>query len=291
MFKSLRQGIFFLAVSLCPLAGATEGGGGAYANGADSFMVAALPPPGNYLVSYNAYYRADEFANPSPVFDSFKVESYASVLRAIHVSDKKILGGNWAMLAFLPYVNVDLDMGFASQRRGGMGDIIVDPFAIGWHSGNWHWAVGMDIYLPTGRYDKDQLVNIGRNYVTLEPIFAFTYRNPAGYEFSMKTMFDYNFENTDTNYRSGKELHADFIAAKHWGPWAVGVGGYAYQQVTGDRGGAVFGDFKGRVYALGPQVSYTGPTGFNISGKFQHEFDARNKPEGDKLWITFSFAL
>jgi hypothetical protein len=292
MLSVCRLGIAHLSIaaltSLATLAHATEGGGGAYANGSEGFMTGALPPPGSYLVSYNTYYSADRFANSSPVFDDFSVSTTATILRAIHVTDKTILGGNWAMHAFLVAADVNVDMGNGvRQSRAGMGDFIFSPLAVGWHAGNWHWIAAVDLYLPTGRYDKDNLANIGRNYVTVEPLFAFTYRNPEGYEFSMKTMFDHNYENRDTRYRSGNELHADFVAAKHFGNWGVGLGGYAYRQVSGDSGeGAVLGDFKGRAMALGPQVTYSTSNGLNLQGRYQREFDVLNRPEGDKLWLN-----
>lgn len=272
---------------------ATEGGGGAYANGSEGFMTGAVPPPGNYLVSYNTFYTADRFAHSAPVFDDFKLAVSATVLRAIHVSDRQILGGNWAMHAFLVYADVNVkNLGGAHQQREGMGDFIFDPLAIGWHAGNWHWVTGVDIYLPTGRYDSDALANPGRHYTTLEPLFGVTYLDPAGYEFSIKTMFDYNFENRATDYRSGNELHADFVAARHLGAWSVGLGGYVYRQVSDDRGdGAVLGGFRGRANALGPQLAYTWRQGITLAGRYQHEFDARNRPEGDKLWINFALPL
>ena len=40
---------------------ATEGGGGAYPNGAEDFMSGAIPPPGFYFINYFLYYHADEF--------------------------------------------------------------------------------------------------------------------------------------------------------------------------------------------------------------------------------------
>ena len=72
--------------------------------------------------------------------------------------DKKILGGNWAMHAFLVAADVDVNMGAGGrQDRAGMGDLIVSPLAVGWHAGNWHWIAAVDLYLPTGRYDKEWL--------------------------------------------------------------------------------------------------------------------------------------
>lgn len=270
---------------------ATEGGGGAYPNGTESFLVGAMPPPGNYLVSYNQFYHADKFKNDHPAFDNFDVTSRAHILRGIHISDKKFLGANWGMHAFLVYADVDLELGGAEDRLKGAGDLIVDPFLLGWHSGNWHWATGLELVLPVGAYDKRRLVNVGRNYATVQPVFAFTYLNPQGYELSMKWMFDYNFKNDDTDYRSGNEAHVDFIVAKHWGPLAVGVGGYAYRQVTGDSGsGAVLGDFKGRAYSLGPQLRYQFDQ-FSVTAKYQQEFDVVNKPEGNKFALDFAFSL
>ncbi len=291
MYKNLVTIGFGLALS--QMAWSTEGGGGAYANGAEGFLTAYLPPPGTYLVNYNTFYSANSFENSSPVFDDFKVSTFASVARLIHVTDTKILGANWAMHAFLVYADVNVkNLAGNSQRRSGMGDLIVDPFALGWKFGNWNVVAGLDIFLPTGSYDKHDLANIGRNYVTLQPLLGVTYLNAAGYEFSMKTMFDYNFENDDTDYHSGNELHADFVVAKHIGQWAFGVGGYAYRQVTGDSSnGAVFGDFKGRAMALGPQVAYMTQSGINLAARFQHEFDVENRPQGDKFWLNISLPL
>ena len=50
-----------LLLSLAGVAHATEGGGGAYHNGAEDFMTGALPPPGNYFINYFNYYSADKF--------------------------------------------------------------------------------------------------------------------------------------------------------------------------------------------------------------------------------------
>lgn len=291
MYKQLA--VMGVGLVLSHLTWGTEGGGGAYANGSEGFLTAYLPPPGTYLVNYNTFYSANSFKNPSPVFDDFKVASFASIARLIHVTDQKILGANWAMHAFLVYADVDVkNLNGGHQQKRGVGDFIFDPIALGWHFGNWHVITGVDVYVPTGSYNKNDLANAGRNYLTLEPVVAFTYLNPAGYEFSMKTMFDYNFENRATRYRSGNELHADFVAAKHVGQWAFGMGGYAYQQLTGDSGaGALFGDFKGRAYALGPQVAYTAKNGINVSVRLQHEFDVVNRPEGEKYWINLSLPL
>ncbi len=56
-----------LAVGLACQAFATEGGGGAYPNGAEGFMAGAVPPPGNYVINYALYLHGDRLLNDGEV--------------------------------------------------------------------------------------------------------------------------------------------------------------------------------------------------------------------------------
>lgn len=63
----------------------------------------------------------------------------------------------------------------------------------------------------------------------------------------------------------------------------------------GDSGsGARLGDFKSRVYGIGPQVGFLFSLGgrqtyLNIKG--YHEFDAKNRLEGWNTWLTLVLPL
>ncbi|MBP1728428.1 MAG: hypothetical protein H6Q56_801, partial [Deltaproteobacteria bacterium] len=238
-----------LLLSLSGMAHATEGGGSAYHNGAEDFMAGALPPPGNYYINYFNYYTTDKFKDGKDrTVDGFDVDVAANVSRFIHVTDKKFLGASWAMHAFIPlvYMDVKLDPPIApfkmEDSRGSLGDIIVDPFILGWHGANWHAVTGVDIYLPTGNYDKHRQANVGRNYWTFEPIVAATFLPGAGFDISAKLMYDFNTSNEDpanpqySKYRSGQEFHADFAVGKKMGEFTGGFAGYGYQQITKDEG-------------------------------------------------------
>lgn len=272
---------------------ATEGGGNGYPLGAETFMTGYLPKVGNYLVSYNQYYSASSFKNKAPVFRDFKLETLSTTVRLIHVSDKTLFGGNWASHVFLTYADVNIkNLGGSSQHKGGLSDVIIDPFILGWHFGNFHLITAVDFYLPVGHYNRNDLANAGRNYYTVEPVVDFTYLTEGGFEVSAKTMYDHNFKNNDTHYRSGDELHSDFVIGQHFGPWVLGGGGYLYKQVSGDSGrGAVFGDFEGRAIGLGPQVSYKARNGLSVSGRYDHEFDVTNRPEGNRAWLSAALSF
>ncbi len=278
---------------------ATEGGGGAYPNGTEDFMAGALPPPGTYFKNYLTYYTASKFKdnNGNDLIPDFKLKVAADVLRFIHVTDYKILGANWAVHAFIPLVYQDVKNPpppFKDDDRFGLGDIIVDPIILGWHSRNLHVTAGLDIYIPTGSYNKDRAANTGRNYWTFEPVLGVTYLSDGGFELSAKFMYDYNTENDDTKYQSGQEFHFDYLIGYHIDKqWTVGLNGYCYFQVTEDElnGNKVGSDgFEGRVFALGPAVQY-GYKNMSFTAKWQPEFEARNKPEGNKFWFNFVYAF
>jgi hypothetical protein len=279
------------------VAHATEGGGGAYPNGAEDFMVGALPPPGNYFINYFNYYAADKFkSNSGATINGFDLKVAADVSRFIHVTDKQFLGASWAMHAFIPlvYMDVKLDPPMApfkmEDSRGSLGDIIVDPFILGWHGANWHAVTGVDIYLPTGNYDKHRLANVGRNYWTFEPIIAATFLPGAGFDISAKLMYDINTENNDTDYKSGQEFHADFAVGKKMGDFTAGLAGYYYQQVTEDKADADNELDKGRVIGLGPVLKYDYKN-MSFTLKYMAETEAKNRPSGDNFWFKFLYAF
>jgi hypothetical protein len=275
---------------------ATEGGGGVYPNGAEDFMSGALPPPGTYFLDYANFYTASSFRGHggSDLVPEFDLTAMVNAFRLVRVTRQEILGASWAMHVFVPLARVDVDATMGEDDGSGLGDVIVDPFILGWHYRNLHVVTGLDISVPLGRYDEDRLANTGRNCWTFEPAAAVTYVWDSGFELSGKFMYDINLENPDTDYRSGQEFHCDYTVGYHVDDnLAVGLGGYWYYQTTNDelRGDKVGSDgFKGRVTALGPQVAYRFRN-MSLAVKWQKEFEARNRPEGNSFWGKFMYAF
>jgi hypothetical protein len=289
--------LLLLSLTVTIPAGATQGGGGAYPNGAEDFMAGALPPPGTYLLNYIDYYSADRLNdnNGNKIMPGFKLDVFSEVLRVVHVTNKQLLGASWAMHLFLPIVYMDVTIpGAGSDHRTGLGDIIIDPFILGWHGANWHITTGVDFFLPTGAYDKNRLANPGRNYWTFEPVIAATWLTDSGFEVSGKLMYDFNTKNNDLDYLSGQELHLDYAIGQKLSDFNLGLAGYFYQQVTDDEqyGNKVaFNDGnKGRVFAAGPAVKYS-VKNMSFSLKYLFETVAVNRSEGGNLWFKFSYAF
>jgi len=77
--------------------------------------------------------------------------------------------------------------------------------------------------------------------------------------------------------------------------FAIGIAGYYYHQISGDSGsGALLGDFKGRVAAVGPAINVTwmlGKITVTTNLKYFHEFAAENRLEGGAGFVTFTMPL
>jgi hypothetical protein len=278
-----------------PGAQATEGGGSSYPMGAENYLTGAMPPPGFYAQVFAESYRADRLLDNrgNNAVDDFHLSADVIAPRLIWVTGQKLLDGDLAFHLNVPLINLKVDVNGQHQRKTGMGDVIFGP-ALGYHySPNFHAIYALDIFAPTGEYDRGDLANLGRNYWAIEPIAAFSYVDPVGWNADIKLMYDFNLRNRDTDYRSGQEAHADYSLGWGFGNgWVAGVGGYIYRQTTKDRqNDQDIEDNKGRAFAIGPSIKYSAASGWFVTAKWQRESDVRNRPEGEAYWIKLTLPL
>jgi hypothetical protein len=283
-----------LAIFL-PAVQATEGGGSSYPMGAENYMTGAMPPPGFYGQIFAESYRADRLLDNrgQRAVDDFHLSADVIAPRLIWVTEQKILDGALAFHVNVPLVDLRVEVNGQHQNKTGLGDIIFGP-ALGYHySEKFHAIYAVDVFAPTGRYDRGDLANIGRNYWAFEPIAAFSYVDPAGVNADIKMMYDFNLRNAATDYRSGQELHADYSLGWGFGNgWVVGVGGYVYRQTTDDRQDSErIEDNKGRAFAIGPSIKYASNSGWFVTAKWQKESEVRNRPEGEAYWVKLTVPL
>ncbi len=234
------------------------------------------------------------------------------------VTPHKVLGGNLGVGVLAPVgwqdVSADINalatlnfpvLGITLQRSGrlSLNDETFnfgDPLAlalIGWHQGNWHWNVQGLLNVPIGAYNRDDLANMGFHRWAFDATGAATWLDlTTGREASAAAGFTFNGENPDTDYTTGTEFHAEFALMQHLSKaFSIGIAGYHYQQVSGDSGsGARLGSFKGRVTALGPNIDYSfklGALPVSTSLRWFHEFDVKNRLEGDSAFLNFTIPL
>lgn len=257
--------------------------------GVENYLTGLVPSPGMYSLIYAEHYSADSFkdggGNSLPI--DFNLEANVVAPRLVWVTDRTFLGGQVVHAALIPFVDLDVSVNGMHDSDQGLGDINLTPIAIAYHhSEHLHSAIGLDFYLPTGNYDARRLANVGRNYYATEAVYTISYVNPDGMNWDAKVMYDYNFENKDTNYKSGQELHFDYSVGYSVGRnLVVGVGGYGYKQVTGDEQNGVDIGNEGQAFAIGPSIKFSHKSGFFVTLKYQKEMAVENRPEGAAFWF------
>lgn len=219
----------------------------------------------------------------------------------------KVLGGEYAFTLVLPLVELEVNANVVgptggsvrrSQSKTGLGDIYFSPFNLFWKKGNFKVLASFAMYVPSGSFTVGDLANTGKNYWTFNPLAAMNYNNPQnGLEAVAYTGFNFNTENSSTNYLSGHEFYLDFTVNKRFKN-GVGVGGtgFVFQQLTGDSGsGALLGSFRGRTVGIGPELSYVTPVSQNLlfamEAKWMPEIEVKNRLRGNWIWFKFAFVF
>lgn len=283
----------FAAIALGVDVNATEGGGSIYPVGSENFTCCALPPPGLYGMVYAQSLNADKVrGNNGEVVTppTFKVRATAIAPRIVWVSPFTLAGGSTGVHAIAPLVKLDVNVAPGiSQSKAGLGDVVFGPF-IGWHhSPSLHTVAGVDFFAPTGRYQKGDLANIGRNYWAVQAVYGISWVNPSGINADAKIMYTFNKKNRDTQYTSGQELIVDYSLGWGFGNGlTVGAGGYLYQQTTDDRqNGLTVANNRGRALAVGPSIRYDSGKGWFVTAKYQVDTHVRNRAEAKAFWLKF----
>jgi len=292
-----------------------EGGSSFYLLGQRGQGAGVLPPvEGVFFSLPNYYYSADaSVARGLPVGGAvtfgLDADVFITMPTAIWVTPADLFGGDLAFSGTFVYGNSDVSAQIALeipdiiQREVGLSDdrwAVGDPVfsaLLGWHGESYHYTVATSVNIPVGSYDAGRLANIALNRWALDITTAGTWM------FAEKTLelsgalgFTFNGENDDTKYETGTEFHLEAAVFYHFSEaFSIGLNGYYYNQISGDSGaGATLGDFEGRVAALGPGLSGTfqvGPAPLAWSLRYFHEFNVKNRLEGDAGWLTISLPL
>ena len=255
---------------------AVEGGGSNYLLGMRGPLAAFVPKPGVYLTN-NVYYYDAGRSELTPISDflvgEISAEALTNIAQVTWVTDANLAGGRLAFSGVLPYGNLEV---------GGNVVVPVAPFkvsAVGRVDGARRRGVERRARLEASR--RRQVPGLEQRtrrcsspLATTRSGDSPTWARTAGRSTSAAptrwrisrvvassrpcSASRFNGENDDTNYDSGHEMHLE-LAGKQYLPnhFSLGIVGYWNEQLTADEGGpAILGDFKGRVFGIGPELSY-----------------------------------
>jgi hypothetical protein len=192
--------------------------------------------------------------------------------------------------------------GFTVTRQGAIEDgrdgfsDLYPAATLRWNFGVNNWMTYLTGDIPTGTYNSSDLANLGIGHGAIDSGVGYTYFNPqSGHEFSAVTGLTYNFVNPSTGYQNGIDWHLDWGASQFLTKTLqVGAVGYAYDQLTADRGClAALCPFESRTIGVGPQLGIIIPgatTQTYLNFKAYWDFDTQDRASGMSAWVTLSFS-
>ncbi len=304
----LSAGSVLLAHLLAtPSADAAEGAASHYLPGVAGDLALAVPPdPGLQFANITFYQNGNvgRAVLNGRVETSLDLDLVLNIPSLFYNFDTRVLGGTATVGIAVPFGHARLKAsltgpggGTISAKRSDfdISDIAVTPLALTWNHGNFSYKVAHVVTAPTGGYDTDKTVNLGRNYWSFDTIGAMTWLNPkTGTEFSIAPGLMFNTKNKDTNYRTGAEFHVDTVAnqfvAKNL---AIGLRGYYYKQISRDSGsGARLGDFKSESLGLGGGIFWT-PAATDgklvVAARYMTDVHSKNRFDSDYGQLTLAW--
>jgi hypothetical protein len=262
--------------------------------------------PGFLLEEFPDVYSAGTLkdANGSTVPGSNALTTIATTSHIAFVSSKRLFGAWIGGEILVPMANVQirLSSGTNATERG-FADPIVGPFALQWAPkkagrGVFVQRAILDLTVPIGRYSDRRPVNIGNNFVTINPYYAFTYECKR-LEFSPRLHYLWNSTNTSPfvgfgvkNVQPGQAFHANYAASYQvMRGIRVGFNGYWLQQLTDHQiDGKDVRNSKERTVGLGPGIQFAG-SGLWFRVNSYLETGVRNRTCGTKVTFRISKTL
>ncbi len=173
------------------------------------FAMALICPKGWYLRNELVYLEGNigPITMGKGVYLGAEQKVWLNTAKIVYLSDAGILGARFGAVLSIPFViDAKLSGEIAglvpvdreSSKTGFAGSNVTA--LLNWNQGNFNYNTGLSLYAPTGLYDADRMLNLGRNYWTINPFVAFTWLHPKrGHEVSFTTGYMVNSGNHATD--------------------------------------------------------------------------------------------
>jgi hypothetical protein len=216
------------------------------------------------------------------------------------VSKKKILGGNYGLVAGLSVTNSALSLAGENPVAGGGGfaDSFYQPVTMGWHLKRADITAAYAFFAPTGRFTAGASNNTGSGHWSNAPTAGETFylTKNKGTAFSAYEMYEFHTTQSGTNIHAGQTFDLDYsltqvlpLQKDMHTLLQVGVVGYGQWQTSNNSGPGVDPQHPGhyRVNAIGGAANVILPVrkvavGFKLMKEFSNSYTV----QGYSLQIT-----
>jgi hypothetical protein len=286
-----------------------------YVPGIEGIECATLPPPGYYFRDYNVFYFAEDLNNwtgHNVASAGFQAMVYATVPRAIYISDFKVLGGNLGGDVVLPFVyssyrNAPSPAGLISGSTFGVGDFYGEG-TLSWHPKQFDIGFAAGFWAPTGNSggpSQPPQTQPGSGFWTPELTLGVTWHPDEAKTWAISELNRFEFCNSEWNHTDvtpGDAWTAEWgISKKVIKTMDVGLVGYYQQRVTASTGTASMWGVQltgeqlfpySRVAAIGPEVNVFIPSlKLWTQIRYNYEFMADNRARGHTVALVLTKAF
>ena len=299
-FWALALGLLFVACAVPCHAQSVPPLRGVYTPGFNATNSGVMPEPGLTYSNTFMDYSFNEIRCTVCGELVPQVDVLVDVNVFMWVSKKKILGGNYALVAGLPVTNSSLSLAGLQPIGGGGGfaDSFYQPATLGWHLKRADIMVAYAFFAPTGRFTAGASNNTGTGHWTNAPTAGETFylTKNKGTAFSAYQMYEFHTTQEGTNIHPGQTFDLDYsltqilpLQKDMHTLLQVGVVGYGQWQTSNNSGPGVDPQHPGhyRVNAIGGAANIILPVRKAVVGfKFLHEFSNSYTVQGYSLQIN-----
>ena len=273
------------------------------------------PPagPGLYFQDYLQYYKSNRLNDnqghriPLP---RTNLDVTADITQIIYISTHKILGANLGISALVPWllqarVNDGLGNSVLKAQTGG-GDLFIGPalqfdpiMRAGGKEPLFVQRFEIDTVVPIGKHDRNNAINPGSNFWSLNPYWAATLWITSKWTSSVRLHYLWNAKNTSPNVSFGPNVSNTQAGQAVFGDFAtdytiteqfhLGINGYFFDQFTDTRANGInISGRRERVWAIGPGMLLGLTKNQFLFFNVYSEQGARNRAQGTNFILRYA---
>jgi hypothetical protein len=257
---------------------------------------ATQPDPRFYLSAIYLNYSTSTIRNRNgdklPTGGSLTVNAIAPMVW--YVSDLKILGANYGVMAWIPFQSNALEapgIGINVSSDFGVGDLYVQPINLGWHLAQADIMAGFGVYAPTGRFTQGANDNTGLGMWSYEFQGGATafFDRAKSWSIAALGSFETASEKEDVDIKVGNILTVEGGLGKSFfdGAAQIGAAYFAQWKLSKDRIGSnpSINLNKARTFGIGPEVALPIPLRKKVvalvRARYLWETGSRSTTEGN----------
>jgi hypothetical protein len=286
--------LMFVITTLSTAAFAQERG--QYLPGFRGLNLAEQPPPGVTYANYFFWYPANKLKDRNGNSTiNVELDLAADMSLLAYAPKKKFLGASYSASIAIPIQNTAVSLpnvGVGMTAGAGLGDIYVEPIALGWKLKKGKIRAGYGFVAPTGRYNVGATNNLSTDFWGHQFAFGGTY-NPgktALWQINAHSVWEVHQTKRHEDVKVGNNVTFEYgfgrTFVKHQGKQLIQVGlvGYSEFQLTDDSGTGVTAfnrRAKDRVNALGGEFGLIAPAKkLNFMVRVMPEYGAYSRTQG-----------